>query len=173
MEKALPVLRPRRRRRKLISLSCVQLALYGISQNACFVSILSNTVVIANSVQWSRGALWTPLYGVYASECAGATMSCFMNAEEREQLQISREIQKRLDQDKKQSDKELKLLLLGKSTVPAVRKYSALYPSLPPPSQVPGSRGRVLSSNRCVSSTAKGTPRKTARDTGLSSTAMW
>lgn len=42
-------------------------------------------------------------------------MSCFMSAEEREQLRISREIQKRLDQDRKQSDKELKLLLLGKS----------------------------------------------------------
>lgn len=36
-----------------------------------------------------------------------------MSPEEREQLRISREIQRRLDQDRKQSDKELKLLLLG------------------------------------------------------------
>ena len=40
--------------------------------------------------------------------------TCLMNPEEREQLRISREIQKMLDQDKRQQDKELKLLLLGK-----------------------------------------------------------
>ena len=40
--------------------------------------------------------------------------ACLMSPEEREQARISREIQKMLDQDKKQQDKELKLLLLGK-----------------------------------------------------------
>jgi GTPase SAR1 family protein len=36
-----------------------------------------------------------------------------MSPEEREQFRISREIQRMIDQDKKQQDKELKLLLLG------------------------------------------------------------
>ena len=39
--------------------------------------------------------------------------ACFMSPEEREQFRISREIQRMIDQDKKQQDKELKLLLLG------------------------------------------------------------
>jgi hypothetical protein len=41
-------------------------------------------------------------------------MACFMSAEAKEQKRINQEIEKQLRRDKKDSRRELKLLLLGK-----------------------------------------------------------
>ena len=57
----------------------------------------------------------SPREGAYKSFKFDCTliMSCFMSEEEREQLRISRDIQKRIDAHKRCLDNELKLLLLG------------------------------------------------------------
>lgn len=41
-------------------------------------------------------------------------MSCFVGEEEKLQQRISREIERQLTRDKKEANKEIKLLLLGK-----------------------------------------------------------
>ena len=43
-----------------------------------------------------------------------ATMSCFLSEDARAQNRINKEIEKQLTRDKKDSNKEIKLLLLGK-----------------------------------------------------------
>ncbi len=41
-------------------------------------------------------------------------MSCFVSEEEKLQLRINREIERQLTRDRKEANKEIKLLLLGK-----------------------------------------------------------